>query len=347
MIGTLRMCLLRSGPTRHTYGSARSAAHGVRRRRLGTRPPRPAATAAGSATVVQRLGREAVADAEVRVDVAPARRRLLELLAQLAHEDVDRAVAVGHRVAPDALVDLLALEHLALGLGEQLDQLELAPRQVDAERRRRRPGTGRRGSRARRRRTGPPRRARASARRRRRTTASTRAISSSGWHGLVTQSSAPSRSPRTRWATVELAGADDDAERRQARRRPSRGRPSPRAEHREVDDERVEAHRRRARRRAPGWPARGAASPAASRRLVSTCRKPESESITAEAHGRLARSWSPSLTRRIRPATATRLRDARRRFTPRSQVARTAAPQTARELSRAGARRPRTPGTAP
>ena len=42
---------------------------------------------------------------------------------------------------------------------------------------------------------------RASARLRRRTTASTRAISSSGWHGLVTQSSAPSRSPRTRWAT--------------------------------------------------------------------------------------------------------------------------------------------------
>ena len=34
--------------------------------------------------------------------------------------------------------------------------------------------------------------------RRRRATASARAISSSGWQGLVTQSSAPSRSPRTR-----------------------------------------------------------------------------------------------------------------------------------------------------
>ena len=44
---------------------------------------------------------------------------------------------------------------------------------------------------------------RVSARLRRRTTASTRAISSSGWHGLVTQSSAPSRSPRTRWATED------------------------------------------------------------------------------------------------------------------------------------------------
>ena len=80
---------------------------------------------------LDRLGGEAVADAEVRVDVAPVRRGLLELLAQLAHEHVDRAVAAGHRVAPDALVDLLALEHAPAGVGEQLDQLELAPRQVD------------------------------------------------------------------------------------------------------------------------------------------------------------------------------------------------------------------------
>ncbi len=40
-------------------------------------------------------------------------------------------------------------------------------------------------------------------RRRRRTTLCTRAMTSSGWHGLVIQSSAPSRSPRTRCATVE------------------------------------------------------------------------------------------------------------------------------------------------
>src|SRR4051812_20418243 len=39
--------------------------------------------------------------------------------------------------------------------------------------------------------------------RRRRVTASIRAISSSGWQGLVTQSSAPMRSPRTRWETVD------------------------------------------------------------------------------------------------------------------------------------------------
>ena len=36
-----------------------------------------------------------------------------------------------HRVAPHALVDLLALQHLPLGLGEQLDELEFAPREID------------------------------------------------------------------------------------------------------------------------------------------------------------------------------------------------------------------------
>src|SRR4051794_17192033 len=58
----------------------------------------------GCCRVLRRLGREPVPDAEVRVDVAPAGRRLLELLAQLAHEDVDRAVAARHRVAPHALI---------------------------------------------------------------------------------------------------------------------------------------------------------------------------------------------------------------------------------------------------
>ena len=45
--------------------------------------------------------------------------------------------------------------------------------------------------------------ARPAGRRRRRTTLWMRAITSSGWQGLVIQSSAPKRSPRTRWATVE------------------------------------------------------------------------------------------------------------------------------------------------
>ncbi len=42
-----------------------------------------------------------------------------------------------------------------------------------------------------------------SLRRWRRIAASTTQISSSAWHGLVTQASAPKRSPRTRWATDE------------------------------------------------------------------------------------------------------------------------------------------------
>ncbi len=65
----------------------------------------------------------------------------------------------------------------------------------------RRPGSGRHGSRARRPTSGPVS-SRVWPRRWRRTTASIRAITSSGWQGFATQSSAPRRSPRTRWATV-------------------------------------------------------------------------------------------------------------------------------------------------
>src|SRR5690242_21881286 len=65
------------------------------------------------------------------VDVCPARREAFQLLAQLADEDVDRAVAMGHRVTPDPLVDLLALEHLAPLLGEQIKELELAAGEVE------------------------------------------------------------------------------------------------------------------------------------------------------------------------------------------------------------------------
>src|SRR3954454_19403488 len=110
MMRMLRMCLARSGPTPDSLGQ-RLGLDGLSRRR-GRR--------------VEGFGGEAVADPEVGVDVAPAGRGALELLAQLAHEDVDRAVAVDHRVAPHALVNLLAREHLAGGVGEQLDELELA-----------------------------------------------------------------------------------------------------------------------------------------------------------------------------------------------------------------------------
>ena len=63
------------------------------------------------------------------VDVAPPGRDLLELLAQLAHEHVHRPVAADHRVAPHALVDVLALEHAAVGGRELAQQLELLARQ--------------------------------------------------------------------------------------------------------------------------------------------------------------------------------------------------------------------------
>jgi hypothetical protein len=65
----------------------------------------------------------------------------LQFLAQLAHEHVHRAVAVGHRVAPDLLVDVLALDHLAVRLDQQLQQLELAAGEADALAART-PGTG-------------------------------------------------------------------------------------------------------------------------------------------------------------------------------------------------------------
>src|SRR4051794_32107574 len=123
MMRMLRMCLARSRPTPNSLserldldGFVRQGPDRRRRRR------------------VERLRRKAVADPEVGVDVAPARRGALELLPELAHEDVDRAVAVDHRVAPDALVDLLARKDLALGAGQELDQLELAAREVYARR---------------------------------------------------------------------------------------------------------------------------------------------------------------------------------------------------------------------
>src|SRR6185369_2029772 len=53
------------------------------RRAVGRLGHRRGGLALGDLAALDRLGREAVADAEVRVDVAPLRRRLLQLLAQL------------------------------------------------------------------------------------------------------------------------------------------------------------------------------------------------------------------------------------------------------------------------
>src|SRR5215211_1684439 len=129
----LRRWVLRSGPTPETIAAGSAADGNDRRLRLrlvagGDRGRLRDRLGHG----VERLGRQPVADPEVRVDVAPARRGPLELLPQLAHEDVDGAVAVDHGVAPHPLVHLLPLEDLPLGVGEELDELELAPREIDA-----------------------------------------------------------------------------------------------------------------------------------------------------------------------------------------------------------------------
>src|SRR3954469_15629264 len=129
-IATLR-AVFTARKTPATAGARRRRRGADRARRPPASRPRPPPRLPARAPPRRGLRREAVADPEVRVDVAPLRRGALELLAQLAHEDVDAAVAAGHGVAPDALVDLLALEHPALGRGEQLDQLELAAREVD------------------------------------------------------------------------------------------------------------------------------------------------------------------------------------------------------------------------
>ena len=56
----------------------------------------------------------------------------VDLLAQLADEDVDRAVAVRGAPAPDALQQLVAREHPALVERERVDEPELGRRQVGA-----------------------------------------------------------------------------------------------------------------------------------------------------------------------------------------------------------------------
>ena len=252
----------RRTPARRLGRGSRRPARG-RPRRAGRRGRGRGAGSRGR----RRLGGEAVAHAEVRVDVAPVRRRLLELLAQLAHEDVDRAVAAGHRVAPDALVDLLALEHAALGAGQQLDQLELAAGELDraaVDERLELVGAdlelaGR--DRAARRRA--PRRGGGGARRPRRARSAPR--DGRAW----------SASRRRPGAARGRAGRRSTGRCRRRRRGRAARRaellevlPALRAEHREVDDERAEAHARRSRRPGRRRPATRCSQPRRSRRLV-------------------------------------------------------------------------------
>ena len=65
------------------------------------------------------------------VDEAPAGQRVVELLAQLADVDVDRAVGLAVGLAPDGAVELLAADDPALALDERGEQLELARGEVE------------------------------------------------------------------------------------------------------------------------------------------------------------------------------------------------------------------------
>ena len=111
-------------------------------------------------------------------------------------------------------------------------------------------------------------------------------MTSSGWHGLVTQSSAPIRSPRTRWATRRPARAHDDGQPGQRRRR-ARSRYSQACgpEQREVDDDARRGASRPAARRGTALASTRCSQPRRSRRLVSTWRNPESPSMTATRSG--------------------------------------------------------------
>ena len=226
-------------------------------------------------------GIEAVADTEMRVQVAPTRaRRPRASCAACARRRrpsgrrgpsrIPRRARRRARAAPPAR-----------RAGQQVQQLELAARQAD-----RAPADERLEH------VGPDLelagddrldrlRGQLACARGGVTAASMRASTSSGWHGLVTQSSAPSRSPRTRWATLVgpvqtiTAGAPDCEQ--------SLLEVGPAVAARAAPD--------RSRPRAPASPAaprpaagsRAAASrqPTAPTRFASTRTKPLSESTTA------------------------------------------------------------------
>src|SRR3954462_9127749 len=101
-----------STPRRVRYGAVRSGRMTRRLRRVGA----------------PYLGAEAIADAVVRVHVGEA-GAAVELLAELAHEHVDGAVAMAVRHIPDALVQLVAAEHAPGVAGQLVEQPELGARE--------------------------------------------------------------------------------------------------------------------------------------------------------------------------------------------------------------------------
>src|SRR5271165_6914694 len=75
--------------------------------------------------VAGRDGREAIADAEVGVDVVPFRRGSRELGPKLAHEHVHGPVAPFHLPAPNLTVDLGPAYNAVLAFGQHQEDLEL------------------------------------------------------------------------------------------------------------------------------------------------------------------------------------------------------------------------------
>ena len=139
-----------------------------------------------------------------------AARSLVDLLADLAHADVDRAVARPVRDAPDALLQLVAAHRAARRAGERPEQPELLDRQrgvVHVSGARRRPPAARRarwriGSIAQARRRRSPRRPSPRARSSRAARSSSRAPRARAWRPACRCSRrrrAPARAPcRTR-----------------------------------------------------------------------------------------------------------------------------------------------------
>src|SRR3954467_798323 len=69
---------------------------------------------------------EPIAEPEVGVDEAPARQRLVQLVAQLADVDVDRAVVLAERAPPHGGVELGAAHDPAAPVGQRAQKCELA-----------------------------------------------------------------------------------------------------------------------------------------------------------------------------------------------------------------------------
>src|SRR4051794_25305801 len=73
---------------------------------------------------------ELVAEAVDRKDVPRLGGLRLDLLAQLHHEVVDRAIGRVGFDAPDAAQDIVARNRLTLALVQQLEQLDLVEREL-------------------------------------------------------------------------------------------------------------------------------------------------------------------------------------------------------------------------